>query len=149
MAETKKQEDVDPRHRLAQRYMQTARDELAAKEADQPKTQRQRPSHSACQPTLVDLKPSISGSTFIHGLMLMFVLTGASLGSVLCYSLMNTVFVAGRVITMPIGVLIFLGLSYASAVYLGIVESTSRGHTTPDDALVGDWRDWFWSMPAS
>jgi len=154
MAETKKQDEVDPRHRMAQRYMQAARDELAAKEADQPKAQRQRQARTEGpraegQPTLADFKPSISGSTFIHGLMLMFVLTGAALGLVLCYSLLNTVFVAGRVIALPVGVLIFLGLSYASALYLGIIESTSHGHTTPDDALEGDWRDWFWTMPAS
>ena len=42
MADTKNQEDLDPRHRLAQRYLQAARDNLAAKESELPKTQRQR-----------------------------------------------------------------------------------------------------------
>ena len=50
---------------------------------------------------------------------------------------------------MPVGILIFIGLSYASALYLGIIESTSHGHTTPDDQLQGDWRDWFWTLPAT
>lgn len=160
MAETKRtqseqnpSEDVDPRRLLAQRYMQKAHDELAAKEADRPGAKRQRPERRSGQragtPRLADLKPSISSSTLLHGMMLMFVLTIASLATLFCYTLMNQIFVVGRVIALPVGILVYIGLSYASACYLGVIESTSRGHTTPDDVLTGDWRDWFWTMPAT
>lgn len=149
MAETKKQDEIDPRHRLAQKYMQAAHDDLSAKEAEKPRSQRQRPKHLAGKPTLADLRPSISSSTLVHGLMLTFVITAAALAWVVLFVMLNLAFLVGRVIALPVGILIFIGLSYASALYLGVVESTSHGHTEPDDALTGDWRDWFWTMPAS
>lgn len=151
MAETKSKssDDVDPRHRLAQRYLQNAHDDLATKDAGKPKSQRRRSADRTGKPTLADLKPSIGNATFLHGLMLMLVLTVAALAAVLCYLMLNQVFVVGRVIALPAGILVAIGLSYASACYLGVIESTSHGHTTPEDALTGDWRDWFWTLPAT
>lgn len=142
-------QNLDPRQRLAQKYMQQAHDDLSAREADKPKTQRQRSRRLEGKPKLSDLRPSISSSTLLHGMMLMLVITAVLLVSTANYLLLNIAFLAGRVIALPVGILIFIGLSYSSAFYLGIVESTSHGHTEPDSALAGDWRDWFWTMPAT
>ncbi|MEM8945717.1 MAG: hypothetical protein AAGD11_11080 [Planctomycetota bacterium] len=149
MAETKQQQEVDPRHRLAQKYMQRAHQDLAAKEAEKPASQRERPRHLQGKPTLADLRPSISSSTLMHGMLLMLVITAVALASTVNYLMLNMAFLVGRAIALPVGILIFIGLSYASALYLGIVESTANGHTEPDSQLLGDWRDWFWTMPAS
>jgi hypothetical protein len=62
---------------------------------------------------------------------------------------MDSMFLVGRVMALPAGILMFIGLSYASAYFLGIIESTSHGYTTPDEMLTGDWRDWFWTLPAT
>jgi hypothetical protein len=66
-----------------------------------------------------------------------------------CYVLLDLAFIAGRIIALPTAVIIFLALSYGSAFYLGIVESTSHGRTSPDDALSGSWQGWFWSLPST
>ena len=149
MAETTSQDEVDPRHRLAQKYMQRAHDDLSAKEAEKPRSQRQRSSSLQGKPTLADLRPSIASSAVLHGMMLMFVLTVVLLLFTANYWLLNAAFLVGRAVAMAVGIVIFLGLSYTSALFLGIVESTSHGHTDPEPALAGDWRDWFWTMPAS
>jgi hypothetical protein len=57
-------------------------------------------------------------------------------------------FVVGRVIALPTGIIVAAALGYLSVCFLGVIESTSAGHTTVD-ALEGDWRDWFWTLPAT
>ena len=131
---------------LAQRYLQAAHDELEAKEAAQPRSQRRR---STDQPLATSLLPSISLSTALHAVLLMLVLTFAALASIWCYVLLNSALVAGRIVAIPTGVIFFASLSYASACYLGVLESTSNGYTTPDDALSGGWQDWFWTLPST
>lgn len=138
--------EIDPRRQLAQRYMQSAHDELAAKEAEQPR-QRRPAKDSIVGGSVAGLWPSISGSTLVHGILLAAVVTVAALTATWCYVLLDTVFIAGRIIALPTGILVFLTLSYGSAYFQGIVESTSQGRTSPDDALRGSWQDWFWSMP--
>ena len=149
MNKTKQADEIDPRHRLAQKYMQRAHDDIASKEAEKPKSLRERPQSLHAKLTLADLRPSISNSTAMHALLLTLVVTVVLLGATVNYFLLNLAFIAGRAIAMPVGILIFIGLSYTSALFLGIVESTSNGHTEPDAMLTGDWRDWFWTMPAS
>lgn len=134
---------------MAQRYLQAARDDLASKEAEKPRSHRQRPADRDGQPTLADLAPSIGGSTIVHAILLAVVLTLAAVISIWCYVVMDTLFVVGRVMALPTGVVAIVALSYASACYLGIIESTSHGFTTPDDALSGDWRDWVWTVPST
>jgi len=141
--------EQDPRRRLAERYLQSAREDLAAKEAGQSVSHRRQASRVDSNASIAALAPSISGSTFVHALLLMFVLTLGALAFVWCFVLLSFNFFVGRIIALPTGVLVILGLSYASACYLGILESTSHGHTTPDDQLQGDWRDWFWSLPST
>ena len=140
--------EIDPRRQLAQKYMQSAHDELAVKEAEQPT--RRRPAQGAGgNGSIAELWPSISGSTLVHAILLSAVATVAALVAVWCYVLLDTVIIAGRIIALPTGILIFLTLSYGSAFYLGIIESTSHGRTSPDDALRGNWQDWFWLMPST
>jgi hypothetical protein len=140
--------EEDPRVAMARRRLEAARAELAGKDAAKPRTERRRVA-AARAPRLSDLVPSLSPTVLVHAILLAIALTLASLALVLCYDLLNRVFVAGRVIALPTGVMLAVALSYASGCYLGIVESTSHGRTTVDDALHGDWRDWFWSLPMS
>ena len=139
--------EEDPRVAMARRRLEAARAELAGKDAAKPRSQKTLPATGRRAPRLRDLVPSLSPTVFVHAILLAIAITLASLALVLCYDLLNRVFVAGRVIALPTGVLLAVALSYASGCYLGIVESTSHGHTTVDDALQGDWRDWFWSLP--
>lgn len=150
MADTGQQSssEVDPRRRVAQRYMESARAELAAKEAEGPALRRGSESHDRGN-SAAGLLPSLSASTFVHAILLAIAVTLAALAMVWCYVLLDSVFVAGRVVTLPTAVLVFGALSYGSAFYLGVVETTSHGFTSPDDTLRGSWQDWFWLLPAT
>jgi len=140
-------EEEDPRKAVARRRLEAARAELVAKEATKPRAQRKQAARTAAAPTLRDLAPSLSGAVFVHAILLALAVTFAALALVWCYALLNVAFLAGRVIALPAGILAAVALSYASGCYLGIIESTAQGHTTVEDALEGDWRDWFWSLP--
>lgn len=137
--------EVDPRRALAQKYMQKAHAELEAKEQEKP---RERKPPRTDEPTqLADLVPSIEGATYVHVILVMPLAIFSGLAFAWCYGLLDRLFVLGRIMALPVGVLVILTLSYLSAIYLGVIESTSHGTTTPEDALRGDWRDWFWSLP--
>lgn len=140
--------EVDPRKALAERTMQRARAELAAKEAQRPQP---RPTNvrSSERVAIGDLWPRISGSTFIHLILLMPVLTVAALMAVWCLVLLEFSLIVGRIIIMPAGILLILSISYAMAYYLGVIESTSHGEANPDESLRGTWQDWFWQLPAT
>ncbi len=142
-APQKDSSEIDPRRRLAQRYMESAHADLAAKEAERPVRGRRAEDHLGSG-SVTDLLPSLSASVIVHAILLAVVVTLAALGLVWCYVLLDLAFIAGRIIALPTAVIIFLALSYGSAFYLGIVESTSHGSTSPDDALRGNWQDWFW-----
>jgi hypothetical protein len=150
MADTHSSEplEVDPRKALAERYMQRARAELAAKETDRPKP-RQADVRSSSPVAVGDLWPRISGSTFIHLILLMPVAAVSAVMAVWCLVLLEFSLIVGRIIVMPAGILLMLSISYAMAYYLGVIESTSHGETTPDEALRGTWQDWFWQLPAT
>jgi len=150
MADTRPHEpaEVDSRKAMAQRYLEKARAELAAKDAERP-VRRQREPVSDKPVTLGDLRPRLSGSTYIHLLLLVPVITLSGLAILWCYVLLNFDVLVGRVIALPTGILLYVAFSYASAYYLGLIESTSRGETNPDEALRGDWRDWFWHLPST
>jgi hypothetical protein len=150
MADTRSHEpaDVDPRKAMAQRYLEKARAELAAKEAERPIHRRSEP-ESDTSVTLGHLRPRLSGSTYIHLLLLVPLVTLAGLAILWCYVLLNFDVLVGRVIALPTGILLYVAISYASAYYLGLIESTSRGETNPDESLRGDWRDWFWLVPST
>lgn len=144
--------EVDPRKAIAERYLQRARAELADKEKEQ-KAKHHAPPRRAGQSDkpvgLGELRPRIAGSTLIHLILLMPVTIVASLMMVWCLVLLEFHMVVGRTIVMPAGILLILSLSYMTAYYLGIIESTSHGETNPDEALHGNWQDWFWQMPAT
>ncbi len=139
--------EEDPRRALARKRLEAARAELVAKEADKPHAQRKRAAGPAGAAPPPGLTLSLSPTVFVHAILLMIAITLAALALVWCYVLMNIAFLAGRAVALATGVLATLALSYASGCYLGIVESTSHGHTTVEDALQGDYRDWFWSLP--
>jgi F0F1-type ATP synthase membrane subunit c/vacuolar-type H+-ATPase subunit K len=140
--------EVDPRKALAERYLQKARAELAAKEAERPQPHR-ADGKSNESVALGDLWPRISGSTYIHFILLVPVMTLAALAAVWCLILIEFSLIVGRIIVLPAGILLMLAISYAMAYYLGVIESTSHGETTPDESLRGTWQDWFWLLPAT
>ncbi len=118
---------------------------MAEKEAAQPRPRR------AAQTTDGSTKPfslSIEPATFVHILLAAFALTFAALAATLTYHMLHVNFVVGRVIALPTGIIVAAALGYLSVCFLGVIESTSTGHTSVD-ALQGDWRDWFWTLPAT
>lgn len=149
MAEQSREVQPDPRHLLAQRRMQAAHEELSAKEAASSTSKRKRHSTHEGELALAELMPSISGSTIVHCILLMIVIVLCDLSVLGCVILLSVVPIAAWATCLAAGVLNAVGLSYASAYYLGVIESTSNGHTTPDQALREDWRTWFWTLPAS
>jgi hypothetical protein len=141
-------EPVDPRAALMQQYMQRAQGELKEKEAEVRGSRgRRRPATPSDAPLAI----SFEGSVFVHAILVALTLTLAALSCLWCFHLMSTPggFIAGRTIALPAGILTAIALSYLSISFMGIVESTSQGHTSLTDAVRGDWRDWFWTLPST
>ncbi|HEY3394558.1 MAG TPA: hypothetical protein VGK58_17740 [Lacipirellulaceae bacterium] len=144
-AQSRHEPPVDPRVALAQQYLKKAEAELAEKEAAQPRSRRRAHSGGA-GPRPFSL--SIAPSTLIHIVLAALAFTFAALAVTLTYHMLHVNFVVGRVIALPSGIIAAAALSYLSVCFLGVIESTSIGHTNVD-ALEGDWRDWFWTLPAT
>jgi uncharacterized membrane protein len=139
-------EPVDPRVALAQQYLKSATINIAEKEAAQPRAHRAAAASRRNGSRVFSL--SISPATFVHFLLAMVAFTFAALAVLWCLHLLLLNFVAGRIVALPTGVIVFATLSYLSALFLGVIESTSTGHTEVD-SLPGDWRDWFWTLPST
>jgi hypothetical protein len=136
---------VDPRTALAQQYLRKAEAELAEKEAAQPRSRgRARPGGAGPRPFSFSIAPS----TLIHIFLAACALTFAALAVTSTYHMLHVNFVVGRVIALPSGIIAAAALSYLSVCFLDVIESTSIGHTNVD-MLDGDWRDWFWTLPAT
>jgi hypothetical protein len=136
---------VDPRLALAQQYLQKAKTDVAEKEAESPRARRAAASaDSSVRPFSLSIAPT----TFVHILLAALALTFAALAMTLTYHMLHVNFVVGRVIALPAGIITAAALGYLSVCFLGVIESTATGHTTVD-ALEGDWRDWFWTLPAT
>jgi hypothetical protein len=150
MADSQSQEatEVDPRKALAERYLQRARAELAAKEGDHAPG-RPRDGDSPGPIALSEMRLQFGAATFLHFLLLLPLITFTGFALLWCYVLVNFNIMVGRAVLIPTGILTFITLSYASTYYLGLIESTSQGETTPEDALRGTWQDWFWMLPAT
>jgi hypothetical protein len=147
MADSQDATEIDPRKALAQRYMQKAHAELAAKDEKRPTApRRDGPSSPVSASALV---PRITSATYLHFLLLLPLITFTSLVLLWCYVLVNFSLMVGRFVLIPTGILTFITVSYASAYYLGLIESTSHGETTPEEALRGSWQDWFWMLPST
>lgn len=136
---------IDPRTALAQQYLKKAEAELAEKEAAQPRARR-RAGAAGAGPRPFSL--SVAPSTLIHVLLAAFALTFGALAVTLTYHMLHVNIVVGRVIALPAGIITAAALGYLSVCFLDVVESTSIGHTNVD-ALQGDWRDWFWTLPST
>jgi hypothetical protein len=142
---------LDPRQALAQQYLRAAREKLAEEEASAPRSARR-----AAQPQAAGFSLSIEKSTFVHVVLVAIAITFVAIGLVLLYAFMNQTAAPGGMIAVvvnsvaiPAGVLAFAVMSYASVCFLGIIESTSRGHTGVQDMLYGGWREWFWTLPST
>jgi hypothetical protein len=144
-APAKQSPPVDPRTALAQQYLKNAEAELAEKEAAQPRARR-RTQSGAAAPRPFSL--SIAPSTLIHIVLCALAFTFSALAVTLTYHMLHVNFVVGRVIALPSGIIAAASLSYLSVCFLDVIESTSIGHTNVD-VLDGDWRDWFWTLPAT
>ncbi len=128
--------------------MQKAHAELAAKDEKRSVAPR-RDTTASSHVTAGALMPRIASATYLHFLLLLPLITFTSLVLLWCYVLVNFSLIVGRVVLIPTGILTFITVSYASAYYLGLIESTSHGETTPEEALRGSWQDWFWMLPST
>jgi hypothetical protein len=140
---------VDPRTALAQQYLKSAATEAAEKEAAKPRAHRTPAAHGPDRPRAFSL--SVSASTFAHIPLAAAILTFAALAVLWCLHLLlagGMGIRAGQAIAVPVGFIVAVAASYVSALYLGVIESTSTGRTEVD-SLAGDWRDWFWTLPAT
>lgn len=135
----------DPRLALAQQYLKSAKISEAQKDAEQPRLRRAAAARDGA-PKAFSL--SIAPATYVHMLLAAAALTFAGLAVLWCYHLLIMYLVAGRIIALPTGVVVAFALSYLSVLFLGIIESTSLGHTNVD-SLQGDWQEWFWTLPST
>jgi hypothetical protein len=145
---------LDPRAALAQQYLAKAQSKLAAEEAAAPRAARR--AATAHLPDQAGLSLSIEKSIFAHVLLSAAAITFVALMLLLIYAFMSQTGAPGGMIgvvvqsiAIPAGLVAFALLSYVSVCFLGIVESTSRGHTEVRDALYGGWREWFWTLPST
>ena len=137
---------VDPRLALAQQYLNAAKRDAKEKEVEKPRGHRARQAGGAVRTKAFSL--SVAPATFVHILLAAITLTCAALAITLTYHLLMVNFVAGRVVALPTGIIVAAALGYLSVCLLGIIESTSTGHTNVD-SLEGDWREWFWTLPST
>lgn len=143
---------LDPRQALAQQYLRNAKAKLAEEEASAPRASRR----AAVEPQAAGWSLSISRSTFVHLLLVSVAMTFVALLLLMMYFFLYQTAAPGGMIAVvvysiaiPMGVFTFAGLSYLSVCFLGIIESTSRGHTDVQDVLYGGWREWFWTLPST
>jgi hypothetical protein len=137
----------DPRLALAQQHLRQAAAKLAEEEAGQRRPNRRRPAVDG-QPHTSGFMFSIAPATWLHVLLAAIVLTLDALLLLFTYHMLLVNLVVGRVIALPAGVVTAAAWAYLSVCYLGIIESTSTGHTNVD-SLQGDWQEWFWTLPAT
>ena len=137
---------VDPRLALAQQYLKSAKTDVAAKAAADPRSRRAASQSDDTRPRAFSL--SVAPATFIHLLLAVVALTFAALAVLWCLHLLLLNFAAGRIVALPTGVIVAAAAGYLSVLFLGVIESTSNGQTNVD-SLDGDWREWFWTLPAT
>ena len=134
------EESVDPRHAAARRMMQQAREELKEK-----KRTRKRDRASSGNV----LSAQWLQTNAFHIVMLAVALTlavGAFCG---CLYLLSTVFVAGRVVAVPTGILCAVVASYVSHYFLTTISATYYETVSVDESSIADWREWFWTLPST
>lgn len=127
----------DPRAKMAQQYLASAQAEIAEETRKKQK------------PPGVVLPGGLDAAIVTHTIFCCFATTAALLAGLACYHLMTMYFTAGRVIALPAGMITAAALSYLSVCYLGLIETTSMGRPSLDDALEGGWQEWFWTLPTT
>jgi hypothetical protein len=138
-----KGEPVDPRVALAQKYLAEAKAKLDEEEAGRPR--RRRGGDRRGPDGFVF---SVAPATFLHVLLATIAVTFMFLALTLTYHMLHVDITVGRIVGLSTGLITAAVLGYVSVCYLGIIESTSTGQTNVD-SLSSDWREWFWTLPAS
>jgi hypothetical protein len=134
----------DPRNALAEEYLQSARKKLAEEEAALPPSRRRRAGGDRGSRFTFSVAPAM----FLHVLQGAIALTLAFLALTLTYHMLHIDVTIGRVVGLGTGFLTAAVLGYLSVCYLDVIESTSNGQTNID-LLDADWKEWFWTLPAS
>jgi hypothetical protein len=138
------QKDDDLRAAYARQYLEKAAAALAEEEAAKPRRERRADRSGRGK----SFSLSVAQSAFVHVVLASLALTFAALCVLWCFHLLMINFVAGRIVAVPTGIVVAATLGYVSVLFLGVIESTSTGHTDVD-ALQGDWQDWFWTLPST
>jgi hypothetical protein len=137
-------EPVDPRVALAQKYLADARAKLDEEEAGRPRSRRRADGRRGTDGFTFSIAPA----TFLHVLLATIAVTFMFLALTLTYHMLHVDITVGRIVGLSTGLITAAVLGYVSVCYLGIIESTSMGQTNVE-SLSGDWREWFWTLPAS
>jgi hypothetical protein len=66
-----------------------------------------------------------------------------------CYHMLNIMFVLGRILGLPVGILTAAVMSYVSAMYLCVVRDTAEGCDAIEDWSDESWRERFWTLPST
>jgi hypothetical protein len=136
---------ADPREALAQQYLARASAKLLAEEAERPRGERRRAEGRKGSEAF---RFSIAPATFVHLALAVLGVTFVLEALTFSYHALHVNFTIGRVAALSTGCIVAALIGYLSVCYLGIIESTSTGETNVD-SLSGDWREWFWTLPAS
>jgi hypothetical protein len=136
---------VDPRHSVANDYLEAARAKLAEQEAKLPKSRRRRADGSKRG---AGFALTVSPEAFLHVFTAMIGLTLMFLAFALTYHMLHVNFTVGRVVATGTGFLTAAIAGYISVCFLAVIESTSAGETNIVLTDV-DWKDWFWTLPST
>lgn len=141
---------IDPRILAAQQFVtkvvdKASREKEAEKKAAQP---RPKDETAAGKRSNAAFTFKITSATIAHLVLSALALTFVGLAAVFSYAVLGADFTAGRVMAVSLGMVSAAAMGYLSVVFLAVVESTSNGCTSVE-ALQGDWREWFWTLPST
>ncbi len=139
---------VDPRIAAAQQFVNKVVDRAKSERAEQKAVPAPSRGVAKRKRTSAAFSFSIAPASFAHLILAAIALTFAGVASLWCYAVLCVDVTAGRTIALPLGVVIAAVLSYLSVLFLAVIETTSLGRTNVE-SIYGDWREWFWTLPAS
>lgn len=139
---------VDPRIAAAQQFVNKVVDKAKNERAEQKTAQAPSQGVAKRKRTSAPFSFSIAPATFAHLILAAIALTFVGVASLWCYAVLCVDITAGRAIALPLGGVVAAVLSYLSVLFLAVIETTSLGRTNVD-SIYGDWREWFWTLPAS
>ena len=89
------------------------------------------------------------GEHAIHFSVLVFGLTFAFCAACWCYYLLSVMFVAGRIVALPTGLICAMVAAYASQYYLSSIEATFYETHEIEAMYWSDWKEWYWTLPST